>query len=198
MHKTNLLPLFNRVTNNIDRLMNTKELVIVAIDGMAASGKSTLTNHISDLYDCNVFHMDDFFLGPDLRTEQRLEEAATNVDYLRFTNEVMDGIKSRNEFSYSGYNRKTDTMMNKTNVLPKKLNIIEGAYSMHPVLIDNYDLKVFLMIDPKEQSARIFDRDGEFIHRKFISQWIPLENEYFSKLNIREKSDFLIDSSTNL
>ena len=48
--------------------------MVVAIDGNSGAGKSTLAALIADVYDCNLFHMDDFFLRPEQRTEERLKE----------------------------------------------------------------------------------------------------------------------------
>ena len=51
----------------IAELLLQKERVIVGIDGCCASGKTTLADKLSRSFDCNVFHMDDFFLRPGQR-----------------------------------------------------------------------------------------------------------------------------------
>ena len=38
--------------------------LLVAIDGRCASGKSTLAKDLQKQLDCNVIHMDDFYLQP--------------------------------------------------------------------------------------------------------------------------------------
>ncbi|MCX7657865.1 MAG: hypothetical protein N2Z57_04220 [Oscillospiraceae bacterium] len=73
---------------------------------------------------------------------------------------------------------------------PKKLNIIEGVYSLHPFFGDVFDIKVFLKLSPEEQSRRILERNGMEMHEKFMNVWIPLENEYFNVFNIEEKCSF--------
>lgn len=65
---------------------------------------------------------------------------------------------------------------------------------MHPLLIENYDLKIFLDIDADSQRERILKRNGKEMYSKFINEWIPLENKYFNELNIREKSDIILTS----
>ena len=52
----------------IDELLAEKDMILVAIDGKCTSGKTTLASKLAELYDCNVFHMDDFFLRPEQRT----------------------------------------------------------------------------------------------------------------------------------
>ena len=41
---------------------------VLAIDGPCGSGKTTLAALLARLYDCPVFHADDFFLRPEQRT----------------------------------------------------------------------------------------------------------------------------------
>ena len=53
------------VCSRIIELSDKKERVIVAIDGRCASGKTTLAREIAKRLDCNIFHMDDFFLRPE-------------------------------------------------------------------------------------------------------------------------------------
>ena len=53
---------------------------VVAIDGRCGSGKTSLAALIAALFPCNVFHMDDFFLPPALRTPERLSQPGGNVD----------------------------------------------------------------------------------------------------------------------
>ena len=70
------LPLFAR----IDCLTAEKDRVLVAIEGGSASGKTTLGELLQNVYGCPVFHMDDFFLRPEQRTEARFAQPGGNVD----------------------------------------------------------------------------------------------------------------------
>ncbi|NLM74931.1 MAG: hypothetical protein GX187_02410 [Clostridiaceae bacterium] len=175
----------------IDKLLKYKDTVTVAIDGNCGAGKTTLAHLISKVYDCNVFHMDDYFLTPELRTEERLNEAGGNVDYMRFKNEVVSGIHSGKEFRYQKFDCRKMALTEWVHVTPKRLNIVEGSYSMHPVLAENYDLKVFLSIDEKLQCRRILKRNGQEILKRFVELWIPLENRYFDELRIKERCDLV-------
>ena len=79
------LPLFAR----IDHLTAEKDRVLVAIEGGSASGKTTLGELLQNVYGCPVFHMDDFFLRPEQRTEARFTQPGGNVDRERFLEEVL-------------------------------------------------------------------------------------------------------------
>ena len=172
------------VIKQIDDLLTQKDTVIVAIDGKCTSGKTTLASKLAELYDCNVFHMDDFFLRPEQRTPERFAEAGGNVDYERFLEEVLLPLKSSKTFSYCPFDCSTFTLSDPVIVTPKRLNIIEGTYSHHPYFGNPYDLKILLTIDEETQRRRILDR-LEFLHKRFFEEWIPMENRYFDAL-IRE------------
>ena len=182
---------YSEIFRRIDSLLELPEVVLVAIDGNCGAGKSTLASLINNVYDSNIFHMDDFFLQPYQKTDERLEEVGGNVDYVRFHQEVISGIQSKCKFSYQIYDCKDRSLSKTVLVTPKKLNIIEGAYSMHPTLIDNYKLKIFLQIDPQEQRLRILRRNGISLQQRFLNEWIPLENQYFDEMKIREQSDLV-------
>ena len=165
----------------IDELLAAKDTVIVAIDGKCTSGKTTLAFKLAELYDCNVFHMDDFFLRPEQRTPERFAEVGGNVDYERFLEEVLLPLKSSKTFSYRPFDCSTFTLADPIQVSPKKLNIIEGTYSHHPYFGNPYDLKLVLQVDKATQRQRILQRPA-FLHQRFFEEWIPMENRYFAML----------------
>lgn len=184
---------YPKILNEIDKLMVLNHKILVAIDGNSGAGKSTLANMFHKYYDCNIFHMDDFFLRPELKTPERLKEVGGNVDYTRFKEEVLDNLMNDIQFKYQVYNCKIQALDSFSVVKPKKLNVIEGSYSMHPTLINYYDYKIFLSIDSESQIKRILERNGEFMLKRFIDEWIPKENEYFSKFNIMDLANIIID-----
>ncbi len=183
-----LLPILCR----IDRLIAEKANAIAAIDGNSTSGKTTLAAILKDIYGCNVFHMDDFFLRPHQRTPERLAEPGGNVDYERFRTEVMEPLVGGGTFSYRPYSCRTQAFDGEIKVKANRLNVVEGAYSMHPVLSDFYDISLFTSIDAKAQKARVLERNGVKTFRRFVNEWIPMENRYFENMKIPEKCDFIL------
>ena len=179
----------SQVKEHIDSLLG-KGLVLVAIDGNCTAGKTTLAKSLSESYDCNVFHMDDFFLRPEQRTLQRYAEVGGNVDYERFLQEVLLPLKSGDEFSYRPFDCSTFALSEPVKVSPKKLNIIEGTYSQHPYFGDPYDLKIFLTVAQELQRERIMERP-EFLHQRFFEQWIPMEKQYVDGFSIHEQADVI-------
>ena len=165
----------------IDGLPKEKPCVLVAIDGPCTSGKTTLATRLKELYDCNVFHMDDFFLRPEQRTPERFAEVGGNVDYERFKNEILTPLLAGKPFSYRPFDCKVFALAEPVTVTPKRLNIIEGTYSHHPYFGNPYDLRIMLTVTAELQRERIAQRPA-FLHRRFFEEWIPMENRYFTAL----------------
>lgn len=176
----------------ITELLSQKERVIVGIDGCCAAGKTTLADKLSRSFDCNVFHMDDFFLRPGQRTPERLEEVGGNVDYERFHDEVIVPLLKSESFSYRPYDCHTMELTAPVEVKPKALNIIEGTYSLHPYNVEAIDFSVFIGVDEDLQRERILKRPAQ-LHDSFFNLWIPMEHRYFKKLRSEHEFDFIIE-----
>ena len=130
----------------IEALLAQNGAAIVAIDGKCTAGKTTLAAGLAEMLDCNVLHMDDFFLRPEQRTPERYSQPGGNVDYERFREEVLLPLKAGKAFSYRPFDCSTFTLSAPVAVTPKKLNIVEGTYCLHPYLDYVYNLKLFLFL----------------------------------------------------
>lgn len=175
----------------IEKLLKSQDHVVVAIDGPSGSGKSTLSKLLQGVYHCPVIKMDHFFLRPEQRTSQRFQEPGGNVDYERFQGEAGAGLKRGLPFSYQIYNCQINRLTKSPPIEAHPLRVVEGSYSLHPALRDNYDLRVFLTISPEEQRERILKRNGPQMLERFLGEWIPLEEQYFSSCQIQEHSDLV-------
>ena len=172
--------------SEIDKMLE-KGRVILAIEGGSASGKTTLAQIVSESYDCNVFHMDDFFLRPEQRTRARFSEVGGNVDRERFYDEVLTPLLKNETVTYRRFDCGTQTLGEPIVVAPKQLTVIEGVYSMHPAFEEYYNLSLFLDIDSECQRERILRRNTPKLATRFFEEWIPLENIYFAKANIKDR-----------
>ena len=177
------------VAENIEKRISENGSAVVAIDGMCASGKSTLAAFLASVFDCNVIHVDDFFLPLEKRTAERLAEIGGNMDRERLA-EVLEGAV-RGDFSYRPYQCWRGALGDELAFEAKPLLIVEGSYSMHHELCRYYDIRVFSQISAEEQLARIESRNPELVS-SFVNEWIPMENRYFEGMNTAENADFVI------
>ena len=180
----------------IDRKIAEKGSAVLAIEGGSASGKTTLAALLQELYGCTVFHMDDFFLQPHQRTAERFAEAGGNVDRERFLQEVLLPLKQGSPVAYRRYDCQTQSLLPPVDIMPTALTVVEGAYSMHPLLADHYDLSVFLKIIPELQRVRILMRNGSAMADRFFSEWIPMEQHYFNETNAAERCSLILEADT--
>lgn len=187
---------FLRVFSEIDKLLKN-ESVIVAIEGGSASGKTTLSEMLEEIYGCTVFHMDDFFLRPEQRTEARLSEVGGNIDRERFFDEVLKPLSEHREVEYRKFDCSTQTLGSPLTLKPCRLTVVEGAYSMHPCFNSYYDFSVFLDIDSEFQRERIIKRNSKMFAERFFNEWIPLEQRYFLQMNIKNKCSLCIKVAKN-
>ena len=177
----------------IDRRRGEKRRLVVALEGGSASGKTTLAALLQRIYGCTVFHMDDFFLRPEQRTEERLAEPGGNVDRERFAAEVLAPLAEGRSVQLVRYDCHSQSLCLPEEVSPTALTIVEGAYSMHPALAGAYDLTAFLKISPELQRQRVLLRNGPEWGERFFSTWIPMEQRYFAAMDPMGRSDILLE-----
>ncbi len=164
---------------------------VMAVDGRAAAGKSTLAQDLVDITGSSLIHMDDFFLPAELRTEERLSKPGGNVDYERFAKEVLPHLKEEKEFFYNRFDCAGMALGEKVLVKEAKHCIVEGSYSHHPYFGNYADVRVFCDISPDIQLCRIESRNGKQMLETFKEKWIPMEEAYFEAFGIREKADII-------
>lgn len=186
-----LLPIFERIA-----ALPKQDVTVIAIDGRAASGKSSAAELLRAVLDAGLVHMDDFFLPPVLRSEQRLALAGGNVHHERFAEEVLPQLRNTAAFSYRRFDCSRMDMGELREVKSSPIRIVEGSYSHHPALGRYADLHIFSDVASEEQQRRILARNGERMLEMFRSRWIPMEERYFAEYAIRENADLIIRNDT--
>lgn len=176
----------------LQKIQSYSSPLLIALDGRCGAGKTTLADRLKEECGCNVMHMDDFFLQPQQRSEERLQEPGGNVDYERFLEEVMVPLSQGRNFSYRKYDCKKGMLSEPVSVKTGKITIVEGSYSCHPHLWDFYDFRIFMDVEKEEQLRRIGLRGGEEAVSRFRDLWIPLEERYFAFYKLQERCDFYI------
>lgn len=170
----------------IDSLLSTQPQTRVAIDGPCASGKTTLGQTLASLYRCPLFHMDDFFLRPEQRTPQRLGEPGGNVDYERFAHQILAPLCAGTPVHVLPWNCHEGIFGPERVVPPAPLALVEGSYSLHPLLQDQYHLRIWVEAPWSLREKRLLQRGGPDCLERFRSRWIPMEDRYFETFQIKK------------
>jgi uridine kinase len=166
---------------------------VIAIDGPSGAGKSSLARKLAADYDVLIIHTDDYFLHPQRKTTLRLNETGGNLDYERLEKELFSCLN--NKFIQSNYfNCQTNELEFRMPIKRKSIIIVEGVYSLHPLFVKYYDYKVFIDVDRISQLQRILARSGEKLYKKFVKEWIPLEDKYFAENELKYNVDLYISN----
>jgi uridine kinase len=180
------------LNRRIEIVLLSKKSVVVGIDGRSAAGKSNLAERLAQEHGAALIRMDHFFLQMEQRTEARLAEAGGNVDRERFLLEVIKPLGIGGDLAYQVYDCRNQKLQNRIVIPHNKITVVEGAYSLHPLFRDVYDIRVFVTADKEVQSRRILERNGALQQQRFLEEWIPMEERYIKEMRVDQTSDLLI------
>ena len=172
-----------------------KPRVFVAIDGMAASGKTTLARQLAELFpSCAVVHMDDFTVPFEDRYPGYFQKTLSNADIARFSREVLSPLAGGQSARYRPYRCHPVPGFGEPIEIAADcaVIIVEGAYCLHPDLWDRYDLHALMTISSNTQQRRILARNGEAQLERFLSMWIPMEHAHISARNLHARCDLIL------
>ncbi len=176
-----------------EKCLRNRKRILIALEGRCGAGKTTFAKALQErLEDAIVLHMDDFFLRPEQRTEERLRTPGENVDHERFLEEVLRPCRYGKSFQYQPYDCHVQQLKAPIEISPKQVCIVEGAYACHPELTEYYDLRIFMDVEPSEQLRRIGIRNGQKEIQRFRELWIPLEERYFKAHQVKERCDIVL------
>jgi uridine kinase len=167
-------------------LCSQKERPIIAIDGPAGAGKTTLAQEInlalSLEMSVNVIHMDDLYDG----WNNALSEDLTQI-LLYLSNQH----REEKPAVIRKYNWATSSFAESQEIPPADLLILEGVGSGDKALQDDLAALIWIDIDPKIGVNRVLERDGSQVADE-MKKWLGAQQEYFSQHSTREKADFIL------
>ena len=167
-------------------LCSQKTHPIIAIDGSAGAGKTTLAQEIflalSPKMSVNVIHMDDLYNGWDNALTDDLSEI---LQYLSAQHQSQEPTK------ISRYNWATSSFEPPEEMAPADLLILEGVGSGDKSLQDQFAALIWIDIDPEIGVKRVIERDGPGV-RIQMQKWLGTQQQYFSQHSTREKADFIL------
>ncbi len=179
------------------RLIQRRGRAVVAIDGRCGSGKSSLGELMGQVFSCNVFHMDDFYLPRAQRAENWMELPGGNMDLRRFKREVLTPSFAGGEVLYRPFDCGAGAFLSAVPVQPTPLTVIEGSYSHHPALEAHYDLTIFVTCEREERLRRLKVREGDY-YPTFQKLWIPLEEQYLGQCGAEDRADIKFDTTSHV
>jgi uridine kinase len=167
-------------------LCSAKDRPIIAIDGPAGAGKTTLAHEIylaiSLKKSVSVIHMDDLYDGWD---------NALGADLTKVLLYLTDQHKQNKPAKISRFNWITSSFEDSEEIAPTDLLILEGVGSGNLAIQDELAALIWIDIDPEIGVKRVIDRDGAQVAEE-MRKWLGTQEEYFSQHSTREKADFIL------
>lgn len=160
---------------------------IIAIDGPAGAGKSTLASRISQHFPeqpITVVHMDDLYAGWD---------DALTVTLTR----TLENKIARPAFEGKSFEiRKYDWIAGRFGEFTRKnvpaLLILEGVGSGQKVIRKYLDQLIWIDIEPEIGLTRVLQRDGDYLENE-MRIWQKRESEHFRADNTRDCATIRVD-----
>ena len=176
----------------IDTKLSEKDSILLAIEGGSASGKTTLSGLLADIYGSSVFHTDDFYLPLERQKGERLTTPGECTDHERFLAEVVLPLSRGESVDYRRFDCSVQSILPPRRIEHTALSVCEGSYSAHTDMERYYDLVAFLDVDSETQKRRILARNTPYFANRHFTEWIPREEAYFRATRIKERADIVI------
>ncbi len=170
----------------ISSLPKENKTLLIAIDGRGGSGKSTLAQKLKEkLSSVTIVHLDDFAYAKDAR-EKLLKQ-------------VILPLEKNKVASYRHYDWKIRKLMEQHKIKPGGIVIIEGVSTLHDLLCNHFDFKIWIEcpaeIGLQRGAARELRELGRDTSKEWIEKYLPEEKEYIEKQHPQQKADYILDTS---
>jgi para-aminobenzoate synthetase len=182
--------------------------LVVAIDGRSGSGKSTVAKALAQSVDAGIVPCDDFFAASvtDAEWDRRTPEqrAADAMDWRRLKREAIEPLRAGRSARWCafdflagpGSDGTYPMQRTPTELAPKSVVLIDGAYSARPELADLLDLSVLVEAAPTTREARLAAREKAEFLRQWHARWDVAEEHYFG--HVRPPSAFDVVLQTDV
>ena len=161
---------------------------IIAIDGGAGGGKTTLANELalalSPRRKVEVVHLDEIYAGWELALSQTLTASLS---------QILESISVGESISVAVYNWALQQFDSTREISPCDLLIIEGVGSAQRVVRDLATASIWIDIDQETGLERVLGRDG-FAIADQMNLWQEREERHFASEATRENADFILST----
>lgn len=159
---------------------------IIAIDGPAGAGKTTLADEIKRSLPgrISIIHLDDIYdgwlnaLGPSLT--ERLSR-------------IVEGHFSQEKFEVDIYDWSQARYSSRRTMEPVEILILDGVGSAQPVVREKSIATIWINIDSEIGIERVLIRDGDGI-RDEMKAWQIAQEDHFAISKAADLADFVITS----
>ncbi len=162
---------------------------VIAIDGRAGAGKTTLANELflalSPKRKVAVVHLDEIYAGWELALTDMLTSSLS---------QIIKSISGGESVTFPIYNWNWQQFDLERKISPCDLIIIEGVGSGQRIVREIATATIWIDIDQETGLERVLGRDGNAIEDQ-MNIWQEREEEHFLSEATRENADFILSTS---
>jgi uridine kinase len=163
--------------------------ILIAIDGPAGSGKTSLANQLaSNLKSATTIHMDDLYNG--------WEDALTATLTRHLEEWVLDPLTQHQSVKYQKFDWINSEYGPTVEVSDVELLILEGVGAAQAKIRQQADLTIWIEVGAQIGLARVLNRDGAQI-LPYMLKWQERESAHFIKDQTKENCQIFIDGSNS-
>ncbi len=169
--------------------------VLIAIDGVGATGKSTLAAALSrELQDCPIIGVDYFCHSPSGKSGEWWggNVEGYGVDWERLRDQVLIPASKGGPVRFQSLDW-GDWSLTWVDVPDHPYLIVEGMTSLRREVRDFYDVKIWMDAPGETQLARVRERDGDHMINHWHREFIPLAASYCLDHSPRDAADLILD-----
>lgn len=160
---------------------------IIAIDGPAGAGKTTLAMKLSkDLLGAQVIHMDDLYEGWKDPLSTRLKMVAISQILTPYINNL--------PVTYQKFDWNLNKFIEKKFINPSKFLILEGVGSGQQDFSEFLSKLIWIQIDPQVGFNRVITRDGEHVRDEMLKFLIDQNNHFVQELT-EKRADYSLNGA---
>ena len=174
---------YQDLLSNLKKIDNTSPHVF-AIDGVAGSGKTTLSSKLQlDTPDSQVVHMDDLYSG----WKDPLSKELTK----RVIDEILNPFLQGNEVIYRKFNWQQNVFGETVKISPTKTLFLEGVGAGQSAFRKMLSRIIWVEFDAESGFERVIARDGEVVRAQMLNFLVD-QNKHFSAELTNKAADYTI------
>jgi len=175
----NLLQEIKDVKNN--------ETTLIAIDGVAGSGKTTLAlKLVKDLTESSVVHMDDLYDGWNNPLSQKLTA--------RVISQLLEPLSKQLPVTYQIFDWKLNRFTEFKTISQSKYLILEGVGAAQREFRPYINKIIWIECDPNLGFNRVISRDGKQVEQEMIKFLIDQNNHFLMELS-KNVADYTLNGA---
>ncbi len=179
-------------------------VLVVAIDGHGAAGKSTISGAVADATGAALVHTDDFFQpGPEPGGPERLwlegppgssrrdtRDLSRYYDWRRVRAEALEPLRAGRAAEFRRFDWERGSVLDGTvSVTPSSLIVLEGVFSAAPELSELVDWSVFVDTPSRERLRRL---RAQVTPEEWDDDWLIAEQGYFDVIRPPSSFDLVV------